>query len=140
MWYSAWGGTGAVQIGHATSPDGLTWTKDPSNPVLTVGSTGSWDISRVEFPSVVFDGTTYHMWYTGGEVYNSKIGYAKSVDGSIWMKYPSNPVLNVGQAGTWDSKFVSYCSVMDTGVKYKMWYCGGNCRYETQYRICRKAS
>jgi len=79
----------------------------------------------VDSPSVVYDGTTYHMWYSGGETYNVKIGYAKSVNGSIWMKYPSNPVLNVGQAGTWDSKFVSLCSVMDTGgVKYKMWYSG----------------
>jgi hypothetical protein len=123
MWYGALGGTAVIQIGHATSPDGLTWTKDPSNPVLTVGS--NWEYTRVESPSVVFDGTTYHMWYRGGEDYNSKIGYAKSVDGSIWMKYPSNPVLNVGQTGTWDSKFVNYCSVMDTGEKYKIWYSGG---------------
>ena len=24
----------AFRIGHATSPDGITWTKDPLNPVL----------------------------------------------------------------------------------------------------------
>jgi len=65
------------------------------------------------------------MWYTGGQYYYSKIGYAKSVDGSIWMKYPSNPVLNVGQTGTWDSRFVSWCSLIDAGVINKMWYHGG---------------
>ena len=40
MYYEAWGirrnaGTDydSLQIGHATSPDGMHWTKDPANPV-----------------------------------------------------------------------------------------------------------
>ena len=32
MWYGGISESG-VAIGHATSPDGLTWTKDPNNPV-----------------------------------------------------------------------------------------------------------
>jgi sucrose-6-phosphate hydrolase SacC (GH32 family) len=29
--------TGTVRLGHATSPDGIDWTKDPQNPVIDVG-------------------------------------------------------------------------------------------------------
>ena len=32
-----------ARIGHATSPDGITWTKDTNNPVLDVGPDGNWD-------------------------------------------------------------------------------------------------
>ena len=31
------------RIGHATSPDGINWTKDANNPVLDLGPTGYWD-------------------------------------------------------------------------------------------------
>jgi hypothetical protein len=123
LWYSAWDGlSNWVRTGHATSPDGLTWTKDPSNPVLTVGS---WDTPRAELASVVFDGDTFHMWYAGGDYFLYKIGYATSTDGSKWTKSPYNPVINTGGSGTWDSKMVAPFSVIDSsGVKYKMWYWG----------------
>jgi predicted GH43/DUF377 family glycosyl hydrolase len=125
MWYGGCDTLKGVRIGHATSPDGLTWTKDPSNPVLETLNPLSWDFPRVDFPTVIFDGTTYHMWHSGGDLFKSKIGYATSEDGSVWMKYPSNPVMNAGSAESWDSRSVSPMSVMDSsGVKYKMWYWG----------------
>jgi hypothetical protein len=125
LWYSAWDGANGVRMGHATSPDGLTWTKDPSNPVLTIGTVGNWDYPRVEIPSVVFDDTIYHMWYSGGDYFLMKIGYATSKDGSKWTKSPFNPVMSRGGSGTWDSRSILTMSVMDSsGVKYKMWYGG----------------
>jgi len=48
-----------VQIGHATSADGITWTKDPNNPVLPRGSKGAWDVSWINAGSVLYDGTEY---------------------------------------------------------------------------------
>jgi predicted GH43/DUF377 family glycosyl hydrolase len=127
MWYEGCDTLKGVKIGHATSPDGLIWTKDPSNPVLETLNPLSWDYPRMDFPTVIFDGTTYHMWYSGGYLFKSKIGYATSENGSVWMKYPSNPVMNTGSAGSWDSRSVSAMSVMDSsGVKYKMWYWGSD--------------
>jgi hypothetical protein len=47
MYYEAWGVRGngydwsdftSLQIGHATSPDGIHWTKDPANPILPKGT------------------------------------------------------------------------------------------------------
>jgi predicted GH43/DUF377 family glycosyl hydrolase len=126
MWYEAWTGTdNQVRIGHATSTDGVTWAKDPANPVLSFGKPASWDYPRVDFPAVVFDGTTYHMWYSGGDWFNWQIGYATSEDGSSWTKYTNNPVLPKGPDGSWDADRVFLSSVIDSsGVKYKMWYTG----------------
>jgi predicted GH43/DUF377 family glycosyl hydrolase len=126
MWYTGCDTlTFGVRIGHATSADGLTWAKDALNPVLDIDIYGIWDNARVDFPSVSFDGTYYNMLFTGGELYASKIGYAKSVDGSNWTKSSANPVLIPGKSGSWDYRSVAGMSMIDSaGVKYKLWYWG----------------
>jgi len=126
MWYHGADDV-SQQIGHATSSDGIIWTKDTHNPVLDAGSAGSWDRPRVQNPRVSFDGTDYHMWYAGGGLFTWRIGYAKSPDGVTWTKDTHNPVLNVGSAGSWDDYYVAHPSVVfDTATStYKMWYMGG---------------
>jgi len=42
MWYTGIKSYGLQQIGYATSIDGITWHRDPRNPVLKVGTPGSW--------------------------------------------------------------------------------------------------
>ena len=72
------------------------WVKYDGNPVLSPGAPGSWDNYGVFWPTVIFDGTQYQMWYSGrtdGSV--GHIGYATSPDGLTWMKHP-NPVLETG--------------------------------------------
>lgn len=127
MWYSGANGT-FVRIGHATSADGVTWTKDVDNPVLSYGTAGSWDYPRVEGPNVIYDGSVYHMWYNGGSHSAWRIGYATSPDGINWTKYAGNPVLNWGPQGNWDDTSVGFCSVLlDTLTStYSMWYTGSD--------------
>jgi hypothetical protein len=127
MWYTGANGT-YVRIGHATSPDGVAWTKDANNPVLSNGTAGSWDNFRVEGPNVIFDGTTYHMWYSGGSHSRWQIGYATSIDGVNWMKHADNPVLKLGSEGRWDDTWIGFCSVLlDTVTStFRMWYSGGD--------------
>ena len=122
LWYFGCNGD-AVKIGHATSSDGLTWTKDPANPVLAAGSSGSWDRPRVDFPVVIFDGGSYQMWYSGGNYFTWKTGHATSSDGSVWTKDPF-PVSSVGPFGSWDSRSVGAMAVIVNSGKYKMWYSG----------------
>ena len=50
----------SVRIGYATSTDGINWEKYNGNPVLDLGTAGTWD-ENVMHPSVVYDGSTYHM-------------------------------------------------------------------------------
>ena len=53
--------SGLYGIGYAESDDGLSWTKNPE-PVLDPGL--GWEDWLVYHPSVVFDGSDYHMWYS----------------------------------------------------------------------------
>ena len=87
MWY--WSGW---QIGRATSSDGILWTKDASNPVLSEGQSGK----AVAQPNVLLEGGTYKMWFRQGPADDSSIGYAESPDGVHWTLSPYNPVLTPG--------------------------------------------
>ncbi len=124
MWYTGRGAQNdKYQIGYATSEDGITWAKHPSNPVLTVGDPGSWDEERVWAPAVLFDGSIWKMWYTGySSVTGSQIGYAMSQDGIVWTKYEHNPVLTTGPSGAWDENHVLSPHVMLKQGTYHMWY------------------
>jgi len=113
------------QIGLATSDDGINWQKYSGNPVLSNGSSGAWDDKVVYIPSVVYDGTTYHMWYSGHSLANNylKIGYAYSSDGVTWTKHPT-PVLEGGASGSWDESAAYWADVMFENGLFEMWYTG----------------
>ena len=66
MWYSGNDHDSTSGIGYATSPDGISWTKYPGNPILGFGLQGA---------SVLYDGFGYSMWHTE----SSGIGYAVSL-------------------------------------------------------------
>lgn len=121
MWYM--GQNGAWGIGHATSPDGVDWTRGSRNPVLQSGSAGSWDARMVLTPCVILDGGNYMMWYAGMDDNGAvRIGYAISGDGVTWTK--RGPVLEPGPAGSWDEAWVFAPDVVFDGQKYRMWYTG----------------
>ncbi len=140
MWYNAWNVNlpDVVRIGHATTlhPDS-TWIKDSNNPVLDRGSSNSWDYPRADEPNVIYDGTIFHMWYLGGILFPSRVGYAISTDGSNWTKYKNNPVLDVGTGGAWDDYGIGFFSVLsDTvGNELKMWYTGFDGYWSWNHKI-----
>lgn len=125
MWYTSSKEVGGGpndydwRVGYAESDDGLSWTKNPE-PVLDDGE--GWD-GWVNFgPSVLFDGSTYHMWYEGGVPGVPAIGYAVSPDGIEWTRFWENPVLaNSSQ----EPEFPNVLFNEDTGV-HEMWF--GNFR------------
>ncbi len=132
MWYNGYGQE-MQRTGYATSPDGITWSKHPGNPVMTTGTPGSWDDYMLMLMSVMYKDGEFKMWYTAGDgtIEDSKyfrIGYATSVDGINWDKYEQNPVLDIGAAGSWDSLGVVTSTVLfdSSEKKYKMWYGGFN--------------
>ena len=80
MWLAGLQADGSVRIGYAESGDGISWQMLP-DPILQPGQDpGAWDSFRVVNPTVVSDGSTYHMLYAGTRVEGSqeiaKIGYA----------------------------------------------------------------
>jgi predicted GH43/DUF377 family glycosyl hydrolase len=112
MWYTGWSGSGKYRIFLATSTDGIKWTKR-TLPVLSTSASG-WDAGSVYCPTIIFDGSSYAMWYSGTDSAQKLwlIGYATSKDGISWTKYAGNPILNQGPSGSWDS----YDSLDNQGV------------------------
>ncbi len=120
MWYSV-GITGASGIGHATSPDGTTWTKDPANPVIPGGS-GGWD-DIIYAPFVLNDGCFLQMFYSGCDGLGiCQIGYARSLDGTTWSK--QGAILPMGTGTDFDSGLVGYPSAMLGIPYYRLFYTG----------------
>lgn len=136
MWYDgAHGIHGALpphSIGYASSSDGIHWTKYGNNPVMTIGSEGSWDAQNISDPCVIFDGGIYHMWYVGtDDVWDWNavwIGHATSADGIQWTRDPQNPVnlpnIKNPDEVTWVYRGVFNPAVVKSGDTYLMWYCG----------------
>jgi hypothetical protein len=69
MYYSGFkigDGPGKYQIGHATSPDGLIWTKDFAyNPVVAYhDNPNNWGYYLVAEPAVIYENNTFYLYYT----------------------------------------------------------------------------
>jgi len=78
MFYTGIDASLHYRILHATSTDGMSWTKDgvviePSLPLE----------NSVGYQSVIKDGDTYKMWYSGYSGSNWRIFYAEKTPGHI---------------------------------------------------------
>lgn len=95
LYYEAWGKRSGkewdqeeystLQIGHATSRDGIHWQKDPNNPVLPRGSKDDWDSDGTWDSYVIYEDGLFKMWYGGGNE-ECDWGYAISKDGIHFEK------------------------------------------------------
>ncbi len=104
LYYEAWGVRSSksdnwsefasLQIGHATSPDGIHWTKDPANPVLPKGGENDWDRDGTWDPFVLYENGVFKMWYGAGQK-QCDWGYAVSTDGVHFVK--KGQISHIGQ-------------------------------------------
>lgn len=105
-------GAGRWGIGRATSPDGLSWTIDDE---LVVSPTpGTYYDCVVAHPDVLFDGTTFRLWFKAQQSNNAcppgapapewgcaavtGVGYAESTDGTAFT-VRETPVINLFSFG-----------------------------------------
>jgi predicted GH43/DUF377 family glycosyl hydrolase len=131
MWYVGGSDEIVAQIGYATSTDGINWTKYENNPVVRVGTAGSWDSTWVYSPCVIYNGSAFTMWYTGAigdytdfNPWEMGVGYATSTDGINWTKHASNPVFKENTPGNWDDLHVGEQTVLFHNAMFHMWYQG----------------
>jgi len=125
------------QIGMATSPDGLDWTKydDPlttehpfadSDPVLKVGTPAEWDGLQVWLCSVLKNQNGFEMYYTGQSYAGIlAFGYAGSPDGITWIKDSGNPVYTINDdeyAVMMGYSIIEQPSILIMGSKAFMYY------------------
>lgn len=133
MWYSGEStetGLSLSQVGYATSPDGVSWTKHPTNPVLPVGLPGEADDKVAGVGSVLKVDSLYMMWYCAvsqldTNFTNVEVHFASSQDGISWTKYYNNPLLTPTYP-TVDADTISPWapSVVYTNNEFYIWYEG----------------
>jgi predicted GH43/DUF377 family glycosyl hydrolase len=127
MWYTGQDTSGAERgsrIGHATSPDGLTW-KPREQPVLEASA--PWEGGNLMCPHVLYDDaeSIYKMWYSAGERYEpDAIGYATSADGLAWKRWAANPVFVTDSTHPWEAYKVTAGQVIKTKNGYLIFYIG----------------
>lgn len=137
MWYMLYRGynttTGAYGIGLATSPDGITWTKEVTNPVLSYGTHGSWDDSTdtpiLDPWGIIKVGSTYYMYYNCDDEGIRKTGIATSSDLVNWTKdTANNPIFEGGR----------FCpDVFKYGGYYYIILPNGGYGHTTQFEVYR---
>lgn len=125
MWYEGVPAANASKVGYATSTDGISWTKYAGNPIMA--PTEPWEgapaaASETSPSSVLKEHGLYKMWYHGYQNGTRRIGYATSLDGFSWTKYPRNPVLEPGPAGAWDADSISGPHVLSVQSTYFLYY------------------
>lgn len=118
MIYTGFDGS-TYAIGAATSPDGVTWTKNILNPVIAKGVDGSWeDQGALACAMTVHDGI-YYLFYQG-RLFND-LGLATSTDGVSWAKYGGNPLF--GHTGSFENG-IAYGAVTVKDGYFELWYSG----------------
>jgi predicted GH43/DUF377 family glycosyl hydrolase len=113
------------RIGIARSSEGITWTKLRSNPILELGSSGTFDEAGLGEPAVWSSNGYYWMLYTGRDRNElRRIGLARSRDGAHWQRSNAAPVFAGNEA--WDDKVVCDPTVEPTSDGVRVWFGGGN--------------
>jgi predicted GH43/DUF377 family glycosyl hydrolase len=114
------------QIGLATSPDGINWTMNNSNPVLSPNL--GWESNGVTYPSVYYDGTKFRLFYMNkGE---TAFGYAESLNGIDFFK-DYQPVFTKQQTN-W--AYLSYPSYIKVNNIQRIYFTAGYNQYS--YSVC----
>ena len=112
------------RVGLALSEDGRAWRKQPQ-PVLALGPRGSWDERGVGDPYVIRAGGMYYMFYLGQDrARRQRLGVARSADGIGWEKLRSNPILELGEAQSFDENGLGEPAVWSAHGYYWMLYTG----------------
>ncbi|MDP6461722.1 MAG: FlgD immunoglobulin-like domain containing protein [Gemmatimonadota bacterium] len=113
----------------AFSPDGITWTRHPGNPVITAAP-GTWYDSSAGRPRLLPDpdGTALHLFFTGttdGRPRCARIGHSVSSDtAQTWTTDPLPALdLNPGD-GTWNDISVWCTSFVWEGSRLSAYFVG----------------
>lgn len=127
MWYSGGEQGEPNAIGHATSPDGLVWTKHEGNPIFAPDPAIDWEKDRVTACQVIPRGGSYLMFDIGfRDEPHAQIGLARSPDGiSDWVRHPENPLIRPGAGSErWDHDAVYKPFAILAGERWLLWYNG----------------
>jgi predicted GH43/DUF377 family glycosyl hydrolase len=116
LWHLLYCGNRADDVEHATSRDGLTWEKDPRNPIY----------KRAYAPNLLQVGDENWMYYVhkpakkDGKEIPWEIHLATGRDFYSLKAHRANPVLKLSQ--TWENAHLFYPYVLKEGKTWLMFY------------------
>ncbi|MEK7251608.1 MAG: hypothetical protein AAB209_14450 [Bacteroidota bacterium] len=134
MYYLFFNASGVVNgleeefIGYATSKDLFHWEVDDVHSPLLVGSAkpGMWDASgRAGDPSVYKVGNIWYMAWYSWDKKNSADGLAWTTEEQFplgWRVYEHNPILRIGEPGSYDALHAGKPFIVRTDDKYYHFY------------------
>lgn len=113
-----------LRLALARSSDAKTWRRE-GRIILDAGPRGSWDERSVADPYIVRYGSFYYMFYLGQDrAHRQRLGLARSTDGVLWTKLRSNPILELGEPGSFDENGLGEPAVWFSHGSYWMLYTG----------------
>src|ERR1035438_85000 len=99
---------GPAVIGLCWSRDLLHW--ELGDVCLKPEDGADWEKGGLYKPCLLEYEGTYYLFYnakTAGRSWREQTGVATSKDLKTWTRYPGNPILPNGGAGSWDERFAS---------------------------------
>lgn len=142
MYYNAGNQYGAEQIGLAFSDDFINWQRYPESPIITNGARQpgtDWCIAGDPWIETI-EGR-YHMFYFGYDCDHAREMVATSDDGLNWQKSRWNPILEIGEPGTYDDGHAHKpCLVLHDGVWYHFYTSEGTVNGSTTRGIALATS
>ncbi len=113
-------------IRYIESKDGINF---PKQGKVIIGIKGE-DEYRVARPYVIKEEKIYKMFYSVGTISKGyRLGYAESKDGINWVRKDEEIGIDISSEG-WDSKMMSYSSILKYKNKTYMFYNGNNYGYD----------
>jgi predicted GH43/DUF377 family glycosyl hydrolase len=109
-------------------PTRKAWTRHADNPVVPVVP-GTWKSSWTANPDIFALGADYLFYYRGqGPDLKDRIGVMtvekERFDGRSFVDHPENPLIDVGAAGEFDSKYVLDPAAVEVDGKVYLYYSG----------------
>jgi predicted GH43/DUF377 family glycosyl hydrolase len=125
MWYCGGEQYEPNAIGYATSPDGIHWTKYPSNPIFSADPRHTWEQHKVAGCQVVQKDNWYLLFYIGyWDEDTAQIGLARSPNGiNSWERHPANPII-APVVNQWDGDACYKPFAIFDGAGWRLWYNG----------------
>ena len=124
-----------LAIGHASSPDGVNWTRSGPDAVLT-GSTANFETQSINSNSVIVTDDGQWMLYftiaTHGS-FKGSIGRAVAPSPTGPWSIDPEPVLQPGPKGAWDHRGIGNASVVQSDSGYVMYYSGEGMKKGEQF-------
>jgi beta-xylosidase len=122
---------GAAVIGLCWSDSLMRWEID--SPCLRPEDGADWENGGLYKPCLVEERGTYYLFYNAktkdlpreqGGGWREQTGVAISTDLKNWQRFPGNPIIPNGPAGSWDERFASDPCVLLDDKRWAFFYYG----------------